>query len=164
MEKQLIQNVQTLDSYLINIIGEDRKIYHPSDFIKDFYNEEKKLTNDTEQKFHTAMDVIRTARITLGDGTNNIVKYYDSLYNKNFTVAYRFLIKVFETYTKYKEDNSKVDLEDIKYKILGPDITLPYNIVLMINEAQNYTPLEWMVINKLISMSQYVYMTGNRSL
>ena len=110
------------------------------------------------------MDVIRMARITLGDGTNNIVKYYDSLYNKNFTVAERFLIKVFETYTKYKEDNSKVDLEDIKYKILGPDITLPYNIVLMINEAQNYTPLEWMVINKLISMSQYVYMTGNRSL
>ena len=164
MEKQLIQNVQTLDSYLINIIHEDRKIYHPSDFIKDFYNEENKLTNDTEQKFHAAMDVIRMARITLGDGTNNIVKYYDSLYNKNFTVAYRFLIKVFETYTKYKEDNSKVDLEDIKYKILGPHITLPYNIVLMINEAQNYNPLEWMVINKLISMSQYVYMTGNRSL
>ena len=38
MEKQLIQNVQTLDSYLINIIREDREIYHTSDFIKDFYN------------------------------------------------------------------------------------------------------------------------------
>ena len=164
MEKQLIQNVQTLDSYLINIIREDREIYHPSDFIQDFYNTKNKLTNDTKQKFHAAMDVIRTGRITLGDRTDNILKYYDSLSNKNFTVAFKFLVSVIEAYNKYKKNNSKVDLEDIKYKSLGPQIIFPYNIVLMINEAQNYNPLEWMIINKLISMSQYVYMTGNNSL
>jgi len=54
MEKQLILNIQTIDSYLMNITHEDREIYHTSDFIKDFYNEENKLTDDTKQKFHAA--------------------------------------------------------------------------------------------------------------
>ena len=164
MEKQLILNIQTIDSYLMNITHEDREIYHTSDFIKDFYNEENKLTDDTKQKFHAAMDVIRMGRIILGDGFNNILKYYHSLSDKNFTVAVEFFIKVIEAYRKYKKDNFKVDLEDIKYKSLDPQIIFPYNIVLMINEAQNYNPLEWMIINKLISMSQYVYITGNNSL
>ena len=164
-EKQLMQNVQTLDSYLMNITREDREIYHTSDFIKDFYRVEikNKLSDDTKQKFHAAMNVIRMARITVGDGIDNVVKYYDSLYNKNFTAAFYFLISLVKIYDNYKKNNFKVDWEDVKYKSLSSKTIFPPTVVLMIDEAQNYNQLEWLVIDKLISVSQHVYIAGNNS-
>ena len=80
-EKQLIQNVRTIDSYLMNRIREDKEICYTRDFIKAFYNVEKEssILDHKKYTFYTAMNILKMGRITIGDGIENILKYYDNL-------------------------------------------------------------------------------------
>ncbi len=160
-EKELSQNVRTIDSYLMNRIREDKEICYTRDFIKAFYNVEKESTILDHKKyyFYTAMGILKMGRITIGDGIENILQYYDNL--KNPSVSRTFLIQLVESYDNYKKNHLKMDWEDVKYKGLNSKIIFPNNIVLMIDEAQDCNRLEWLVINKLIAVSKYVYVAGD---
>jgi superfamily I DNA/RNA helicase len=160
-EKQLIQNVRTIDSYLMNRIREDKEICYTRDFIKAFYNVEKEssILDHKKYTFYTAMNILKMGRITIGDGIENILKYYDNL--KSPQTSRTFLIQLVESYDNYKKNHLKMDWEDVKYKGLNPKIIFPNNIVLMIDEAQDCNRLEWLVINKLIAVSKHVYVAGD---
>ena len=160
-EKQLAQNVRTIDSYLMNRIREDKEICYTRDFIKAFYNVEKESTilDHKKYNFYAAMGILRMGRIIIGDGIENILKYYDNL--KSPQTSRTFLIQLVESYDNYKKNNLKMDWEDVKYKGLNSKIIFPNNIVLMIDEAQDCNRLEWLVINKLIAVSKHVYIAGD---
>ena len=95
----------------------------------------------------------------MGDGIENILKYYDTLGRP--MIGRKNLIYIAESYANYKKNHLKMDWEDVKYKGLADRIVFPENIVLMIDEAQDCNRLEWLVIKKLIGVSKNVYIAGD---
>ena len=160
-EKELMQNVRTIDSYLMNKIREDKEICYGAEFLKEFYGvrKEKEINDDKKYAFYKGMDIINKGRITVGDGIENILIHYDSL--KYSAVGRRSLIRLFESYNNYKKNHFKMDWIDVKYRGLDPKVKFEDNIVLMVDEAQDCNRLEWLVINKLIAVSEYVYIAGD---
>ena len=160
-DKQLLANVRTIDSYLMNQIKEDKDICYSSDFSREFHGVEKESQIDDTRKrqFYGGMDILKKGRIMIGDGIENILKYYDTLrYPQG---GRKTLIYMVESYENYKKNHLKMDWEDVKYKGLADKIKFPENIVLMIDEAQDCNRLEWLVIKKLIDSSKNVYIAGD---
>ena len=159
--KELHHSVRTIDSYLMNKIREDKDICYPKNYLTEFYQvkKDKEINEDKKRNFHAAMKIIEMGRITIGEGIKNILKYYDS--QKQTDIGRKFIIQVAESYENYKKNHLKMDWVDVKYKGLQDKIKFDHNIVLMIDEAQDCNRLEWLIINKLISVSKNVYMAGD---
>ena len=160
-DKELHHSVRTIDSYLMNKIREDKDICYPNNYLAEFYQVKKntEINEDKKGNFYAAMKIINMGRITIGDGVENILKYYDS--GKRTDISRKFIIQVAESYENYKKNHLKMDWEDVKYKGLDPNIKFDHNIVLMIDEAQDCNRLEWLIINKLIAVSKNVYIAGD---
>ena len=160
-DTELKRSVRTIDSYLMNKIREDKDICYPNSYLAEFYQVKKttEINEDKKRNFYAAMKIIRDGRITIGDGVENILKYYDS--GKRTDIGRKFIIQVAESYENYKKNHLKMDWEDVKYKGLDPNIKFDHNIVLMIDEAQDCNRLEWLIINKLIAVSKNVYIAGD---
>jgi len=160
-DKELHHSVRTIDSYLMNKIREDKDICYPKNYLTEFYQvkKDKEINEDKKRNFYAAMKIIEMGRITLGDGIENILKYYDS--GKRTDISRKFIIQVAESYENYKKNHLKMDWEDVKYKGLDPNIKFDHNIVLMIDEAQDCNRLEWLIINKLIAVSPDNYIAGD---
>ena len=160
-DKELHHSVRTIDSYLMNKIREDKDICYPNNYLAEFYQVKKntEINKNKERNFYAAMTIIRDGRITIGDGIENILKYYDS--GKRTDIGRKFIIQVAESYENYKKNHLKMDWEDVKYKGLDSNIKFDHNIVLMIDEAQDCNRLEWLIINKLIAVSKNVYIAGD---
>ena len=160
-DKELHRSVRTIDSYLMNKIREDKDICYPNNYLAEFYQVKKntEINEDKKRNFYAAMKIIEMGRITIGDGIENILKYYDS--QKRTDIGRKFLIQVAESYENYKKNHLKMDWVDVKYKGLQDKIKFDHNIVLMIDEAQDCNRLEWLIINKLIAVSKNVYIAGD---
>ena len=160
-DKELHYSVRTIDSYLMSKINEDKDICYPNDYLTEFYQVRKKneVNDDKKRNFYAAMKIITKGRITVGEGIESILKYYDA--EKQTNTSRRFIIQLAESYENYKKNHLKMDWEDVKYKGLQDKIKFNHNIVLMIDEAQDCNRLEWLVINKLIAVSENVYIAGD---
>jgi len=160
-DKELHYSVRTIDSYLMSKIREDKEICYPNDYLTEFYQVRKKkeINDDKKRNFYAAMKIITKGRITVGEGIESILKYYDA--EKQTDTSRRFIIQLAESYENYKKNHLKMDWEDVKYKGLQDKIKFNHNIVLMIDEAQDCNRLEWLIINKLIAVSKNVYIAGD---
>ena len=160
-DKELHYSVRTIDSYLMSKINEDKDICYPNDYLTEFYQVRKKkeINDDKKRNFYAAMKIITKGRITVGEGIESILKYYDA--EKQTNTSRRFIIQLAESYENYKKNHLKMDWEDVKYKGLQDKIKFNHNIVLMIDEAQDCNRLEWLIINKLIAVSKNVYIAGD---
>ena len=160
-DKELHHSVRTIDSYLMNKIREDKDICYPKNYLTEFYQvkKDKEINEDKKRNFYAAMKIIEMGRITLGDGIENILKYYDS--QKRTDIGRKFIIQVAESYENYKKNHLKMDWVDVKYKGLQDKIKFDHNIVLMIDEAQDCNRLEWLIIKKLIAVSKNIYIAGD---
>ena len=160
-DKELHHSVRTIDSYLMNKIREDKDICYPKNYLTEFYQvkKDKEINEDKKTNFLAAMKIIEMGRITIGDGIENILKYYDS--QKRTDIGRKFIIQVAESYENYKKNHLKMDWVDVKYKGLQDKIKFDHNIVLMIDEAQDCNRLEWLIINKLIAVSKNIYIAGD---
>ena len=160
-DKELHYSVRTIDSYLMSKINEDKDICYPNDYLTEFYQVRKKneVNDDKKRNFYAAMKIITKGRITVGEGIESILKYYDA--EKQTNTSRRFIIQLAESYENYKKNHLKMDWEDVKYKGLQDKIKFNHNIVLMIDEAQDCNRLEWLIINKLIAVSKNVYIAGD---
>ena len=160
-DEELHHSVRTIDSYLMNKIREDKDICYPKNYLTEFYQvkKDKEINEDKKTNFLAAMKIIEMGRITLGDGIENILKYYDS--QKRTDIGRKFIIQVAESYENYKKNHLKMDWVDVKYKGLQDKFKFDHNIVLMIDEAQDCNRLEWLIINKLIAVSKNVYIAGD---
>jgi len=159
-DNELRHSVRTIDSYLMKKLGHP-DICYPVHCLTEFYQvkKDKEMNEDKKTNLLAAMKIIEMGRITLGDGIENILKYYDS--QKRTDIGRKFLIQVAESYENYKKNHLKMDWVDVKYKCLQDKIKFDHNIVLMIDEAQDCNRLEWLIINKLISVSKNIYIAGD---
>ena len=159
-DEELHHSVRTIDSYLMKKLDYP-DICYPVHFLTEFYQikKDKEINEDKKRNFYAAMKIIEMGRITLEDGIENILKYYDS--QKQIDIGRKFLIQVAESYKNYKKNHQKMDWVDVKYKGLQDKIKFDHNIVLMIDEAQDCNRLEWSIINKLISVSKNIYIAGD---
>ena len=159
-DNELRHSVRTIDSYLMQKL-EYPDICYPVHFLTEFYQikKDKEINEGHKRNFYAAMKIIEMGRITLEDGIENILKYYDS--QKRTDIGRKFLIQVAESYKNYKKNHQKMDWVDVKYKGLQDKIKFDHNIVLMIDEAQDCNRLEWLIINKLIAVSENVYIAGD---
>ena len=57
-------------------------------------------------------------------------------------------------YTKFKKQHNLIDFEDMLHKALDKDIIFPYYEILMVDEVQDLSKLEWAVIEKLAKKSK----------
>ena len=160
-DKELHHSVRTIDSYLMHKIREDKDICYSNNYLAEFYQVKKntEINEDKKRNFYAAMKIVEMGRITIGDGIENILKYYDS--QKRTDIGRKSIIQVAESYENYKKNHLKMDWVDVKYKGLQDKIKFDHNIVLMIDEAQDCNRLEWLIINKLISVSKNVYIAGD---
>ena len=78
-DKELHYSVRTIDSYLMNKIREDKDICYPNNYLAEFYQVKKntEINEDKKRNFYAAMNIVEMGRITIGDGIENILKYYD---------------------------------------------------------------------------------------
>jgi superfamily I DNA/RNA helicase len=166
--EELEHQVRTIHSYIWQKIrGENRDICYASDFIKNYYNvkTERELNPEKKIPFYNAYDIIEKGRIKVGDGIENILKHYDDQFKEQKgygeLCARSFLIGVAESYINYKKNYSKVDWVDVLYKGLNEKIIFEQQEVLILDEAQDCNRLEWLIVNKLIEVSQYVYIAGD---
>ena len=159
-DNELRHSVRTIDSYLMKKLDYP-DICYPVHFLTEFYQikKDKEINEDKKRNFYAAMKIIEMGRITLGDGIENILKYYDS--QKRTDIGRKFIIQVAESYENYKKNHLKMDWVDVKYKGLQDKIKFDHNIVLMIDEAQDCNRLEWLIIKKLIAVSKHVYLAGD---
>jgi len=166
--EELVRQVRTIHSYIWHKIrGENRDICYASDFIKKYYEvkTENEINPENKFPFYNAYDIIEKGRINTGDGVENILKYYDNQFKEQKgygeLCARSFLIRIAESYINYKKNYSKVDWVDVLYKGLNEKIIFEQQEVLMLDEAQDCNRLEWLIINKLIEVSKYVYIAGD---
>ena len=159
-DNELRHSVRTIDSYLMRKLDYP-DICYPVHFLTEFYQikKDKEINEDKKRNFYAAMKIIEMGRITLEDGIENILKYYDS--QKQIDIGRKFLIQVAESYKNYKKNHQKMDWVDVKYKGLQDKIKFDHNIVLMIDEAQDFNRLEWLVVNKLVAVSKNIYIAGD---
>ena len=159
-DEELHHSVRTIDSYLMQKL-EYPDICYPVHFLTEFYQikKDKEINEGHKRNFYAAMKIIEMGRITLEDGIENILKYYDS--QKQIDIGRKFLIQVAESYKNYKKNHQKMDWVDVKYKGLQDKIKFDHNIVLMIDEAQDFNRLEWLVVNKLVAVSKNIYIAGD---
>ena len=76
----------------------------------------------------------------IGDGIENILKYYDTL--RRPQIERKNLIYMVESYENYKKNHLKMDWEDVKYKGLAERIKFPENIVIS-SGCNLETDLDW---------------------
>jgi superfamily I DNA/RNA helicase len=159
-DNELRHSVRTIDSYLMKKLDYP-DICYPVHFLTEFYQikKDKEINEGHKRNFYAAMKIIEMGRITLEDGIENILKYYDS--QKRTDIGRKFLIQVAESYKNYKKNHQKMDWVDVKYKGLQDKIKFDHNIVLMIDEAQDFNRLEWLVVNKLVAVSKNIYIAGD---
>jgi DNA helicase-2/ATP-dependent DNA helicase PcrA len=70
------------------------------------------------------------------------------------------LIQLRDTIAAYKRDHSKIDFTDMMYRFLDEGVVPPIK-VLIVDEAQDLTPLQWKVVEKLSENVEEVYIAGD---
>jgi superfamily I DNA/RNA helicase len=78
---------------------------------------------------------------------------------------FKSIIHGYENYKKYEESpgefkNDRLDFTDMVEKFIKSGLALPFR-VLMVDEAQDLTPLQWDMVIKLALSSEKVYLAGD---
>lgn len=64
------------------------------------------------------------------------------------------------TVAEYKQQNNKVDFIDMLYRFLADGVVPPHKI-LIVDEAQDLSPLQWEVVAKLSNVAKEIYIAGD---
>ena len=65
---------------------------------------------------------------------------------------------IYTQYEHFKKQNNLIDFEDMLHKALHPDIIFDYYKLLIVDECQDLSRLEWKVIAKLSKNSEDLYL------
>jgi len=72
-----------------------------------------------------------------------------------------FSLKRFaETENAYKQDTGKIDFSDMVEQFIKHNITLDVDVVI-IDEAQDLTPIQWRMANQIMRKAKYIYIAGD---
>lgn len=83
----------------------------------------------------------------------------EGYYEGTMDVGEREYFTFVERYEKFKEDNQYIDFHDMIEMAL--DAPLPKFKLLLIDEAQDFSPVQWKIIDRLIERADDVYLAGD---
>jgi len=116
----------------------------------------------TDKKFATIFNLINRARHDMNKTLEQILKFYSNTDDFTFLKVRRSEIKYcFNNLNLYKKVNQLVDFEDMLEYALKPNIHFPKYKVVILDEAQDLTRLEWKVIAKLGKKTEKLYLVGD---
>ena len=91
-----------------------------------------------------------------------ILDYSDKQKNFNYSKLTRSEIKYcYQQLTNFKKQNNVIDFEDMLEKALAPNIIFNNYKVVMVDEVQDLSWLEWRVIAKLGKTTEEMYLVGD---
>ena len=115
-----------------------------------------------DQKLGLILQLIGLARHNMSNDLKGLIDYYNLNQNHAFDkIREDEIIYTYKRYTKFKKQNNLIDFEDMLHKALHPDIIFPPYKILMVDECQDLSRLEWKVIAKLSKKSEEFYMAGD---
>ena len=81
-------------------------------------------------------------------------------YNRDYKMSWPMLVRVDHVYRSYKKQNDKFDFTDM-IQLFVDQGTAPNLDVLIVDEAQDLTPLQWKQVNILKQSAQRVWYAGD---
>jgi DNA helicase-2/ATP-dependent DNA helicase PcrA len=119
-------------------------------------------TEEEDKKLGLILQLIGLARHNMSDDLKGLIEYYNLNQSHGFDKIREHEIRnYYHLYTKFKEQYGLIDFEDMLHKALHPDIIFPSYKILMVDECQDLSRLEWKVIAKLSKKSEEFYMAGD---
>ena len=93
---------------------------------------------------------------------DKILEFHASYENFKFSKIQKHEIAYcYKNFVKFKKSNNMIDFEDMLEKALASNIIFPDYKVVMVDEVQDLTPLEWRVIAKLGLTTEELYLVGD---
>mgnify|MGYP003665205902 FL=1 len=121
------------------------------------------LWNEQEdKKIGTIFALIGHARHEMKKSIEEVLNFSDTTRHFQYLRLLRSEIRyTYSNYIKFKEQNRVIDFEDMLEKALKPDIEFPSYEVVMVDEAQDLSKLEWKVISKLGIKTKKLFLVGD---
>ena len=96
-------------------------------------------------------------------GLDQLMDYYDKCNIGGFEYKiHRDEVQyIYTQYEHFKKQNSLIDFEDMLHKALHPDIIFDHYKLLIVDECQDLSKLEWKVVAKLSKNSEDLYLAGD---
>jgi DNA helicase-2/ATP-dependent DNA helicase PcrA len=88
-----------------------------------------------------------------------IKEYWESLPNED--IYFYELEQLHNTLVQYKQQNGKKDFTDIITEFCETDPPIPPCKVLVVDEAQDLSPLQWKMVNKLSTVIERCFVAGD---
>jgi len=97
------------------------------------------------------------------EGLDQLMDYYDNcnIGGFEFKIQRDEVQYIYTQYEHFKKQNNLIDFEDMLHKALHPDIIFDYYKLLIVDECQDLSRLEWKVIAKLSKNSEDLYLAGD---
>jgi len=119
-------------------------------------------TEGEDKKLGLILQLIGLARHNMSGDLKGLINYYNLNQSHGFDkIREDEITRYYHLYTKFKDQNNLIDFEDMLHKALHPDIIFPSYKILMVDEVQDLSKLEWKVIAKLAKKSEEFYMAGD---
>ena len=133
------------------------------DTVKDKNDEEFAVWDEkTDKKFATIFKLIGFARHSRKKTLEQILDFHSNHDDFNFSKVRRSEIKYcFNNLNLFKDANNMIDFEDMLEYALKPNIHFPEYKVVILDEAQDLTSLEWKIIAKLGKTTEEMYLVGD---
>ena len=119
--------------------------------------------NDIEdKKLGVIFKLIGLARHSMCHEIKDILNYYNESENYEFSKLKKADIEwAYKNFTAYKKQNFLVDFEDMLHKALPDNIKFGDYKMVMVDEVQDLTDLEWAVIKKLANNTEELHLVGD---
>lgn len=119
-------------------------------------------TEAEDKKFSTIHTLIGQSRHQLKNTVEEVLEFSDRTDNFQFSKLLRGEISYFyNNYLKFKKLNNLIDFEDMLEKALVPNIEFPSYEVVMVDEVQDLSKLEWKVISKIGLKTKELFLVGD---
>ena len=133
------------------------------DTAKDTSDEEFSMWDEkTDKKLGIIFSLIGFARHERNKTLEQILEFHSNHDDFKFSRIQRSEIKYcFNNLTLFKKYNNMIDFEDMLEKALVENVHFPKYEVVIVDEVQDLTPLEWKVISKLGKLTKDLYLVGD---
>jgi DNA helicase-2/ATP-dependent DNA helicase PcrA len=119
-------------------------------------------TEEEDKKLYLIFQLIGYARHSRKKNIEEILEFHGKHKDYKFARIQQHEIKYcYKSYISFKKNNNMVDFEDMLEKALVDSINFPEYKVVMVDEVQDLTPLEWKVISKIGRRTEELFLVGD---
>tara|TARA_R110000782_G_scaffold4500_1_gene15959 strand:+ start:1551 stop:3332 length:1782 start_codon:yes stop_codon:yes gene_type:complete len=127
-------------------------------------------TQKEDRKLAVYYDIINKAHHSIGfdkrnkykDDLNKILSYFRESVQDNFKNVHTAQLTYFYTnLKKFKSQTGVIDFDDMLLKALYPTVEFPSYKLVLVDEVQDLSKLEWQVISKIAQKTEELFLVGD---